>query len=69
MAGKSLDERLIERMLQLEENYRDVLEARAKNRASLRNLLDEGMLTPDQETAVLEVYPPRAARGTLGEVA
>lgn len=62
-----LEDRLIERMYELEDSYRSILEARAKNRMSLRNLLDEDMLTTEQGNAVLSIYPERKSRGSEDE--
>lgn len=67
MATKSLEDRLIDRMHELEESYRNTLEARARNRRSLRDLLLDGMLSDEQALAVEEIYPERAARGSRSE--
>lgn len=67
MAAKQLEDRLIDRMHELEEQYREVLEARARNRSNLRNLMLDGMLTEEQSATVEEIYPTRAARGSGGE--
>lgn len=67
MAAKQLEDRLIDRMHELEEQYREVLEARARNRSNLRNLMLDGMLTEEQSATVEEIYPTRAARGSSGE--
>jgi hypothetical protein len=62
--AKSLEERLIDRMYELEETYRVTLEQRATNRRSLRDLLTQGMLSEEQAIAVEEHYPERAPRGS-----
>lgn len=67
MAGKSLEERLIDRMHELEEQYRETLDSRAKNRRSLRDLLSEGMLSNEHAAQVEEIYPERAPRGSNAE--
>lgn len=64
MANKSLEDRLIDRMYELEETYRSVLEQRTINRRSLRDLLIQGLLSDEQATAVEETYPERAPRGS-----
>lgn len=63
-AAKSLEERLLDKMYELDEQYRTILETRASNRTVLRDLVKQGVLTPDQNDAINEMYPERAARGT-----
>lgn len=67
--AKGLDERLIDRMFELEEQYRNILEARTRNRNSLRDLANDGMLSAEQAAAVRETYRERAPRGSNGPAA
>ena len=69
MATKTLEDRLIDRMYELEEQYRDILDARAANRRSLRDLVSQGMLSNEQVTAINEIYKERAPRGSGEAVA
>jgi hypothetical protein len=62
MANATLEVRLLDRMVVLENEYRELLEARAANRRTLRDLVADNMLTDEQAMAVLEIYPERASR-------
>jgi hypothetical protein len=62
--SKTLEEKLFDKMYELDEQYRAVLDTRASNRTVLRDLVKQGVLTAEQDAAVNEMYPERAARGT-----
>ena len=64
MANKTLEERLIDKAYELQEQYQGLLEIRQANRNSLRDLTKQGMLSSEQVTEVNEIYPERAARGS-----
>ena len=44
----------------IREEYNAMLERRKANRSELRNKAAMGVLTPDQQTELDELYPPRA---------
>lgn len=60
----SLQQELIDRGHALREEYAELLEVRAANRRTLRDLLAQGLLTESQAVAVEELYPERAPRGS-----
>jgi hypothetical protein len=62
MAAKTLQDELIDTMYELQETYESLLETRAANRRSLRDLMSQGKMSEDQTDAILEVYPERATR-------
>lgn len=67
MATKALQDVLIDKMYELQEQYDGVLATREKNRRTLRDLAEQGVLSDEQTAQVYEVYPERAARKTLAE--
>ena len=67
MANKDMAALLIDKMFELQEQYEAVLSVREKNRRTLRDLADQGLLSPEQADQVYEVYPERAPRKTLAE--
>lgn len=64
MASVTLEAKLIERMNEIEDDYRALLEQRAANRRSLNDLIAQDLLSPEQVAAVRETYPERAPRGS-----
>jgi hypothetical protein len=65
--AKGLTDILIDKAHELEEQYREILEKRAANRRSLRDLDAQELLTAEQSALVEELYPQRQRAEDAGE--
>jgi len=60
--AKSLQDVLIDKMYETQEQYEAILEVRAENRSTLNSLIKQGILSEEQAEQVREVYPERNPR-------
>lgn len=64
MASKDRVSTIFDKAYELQEQYTNVLEARAANRRSLRDLATQDLLSEEEVAAVEELYPRRASSDT-----
>ena len=62
MANATLQQQMIDKGHELQEQKRQLLDQIAANRRSLRDLAVQGMLSEEEFLAVEEMYPERSAK-------